>query len=310
MANDQPVSIAAAGNEWTNFTLQVTLPVPTGYWIRLHPPRGFNGAAIPVASFSAYQVLAMPVDMDRAGYVRHTGNAAAHRSLPRALLPQIMDGDGILNLGTLRNPARPTDPRSHAGGPGAEPAMIWFDVHVPKSTPAGDYAGGIDLMIANDPTSPQFNLPVNVTVYDFELPDERHLEMVGQLSWDRLVKLYPAQFETFTRSWINRRESRYQATVRTLDHLVALAQDNRANLIVPALKPIVKWPAGEGPQIDWDDFDSMVRPWFTGDAFADHIGLGYWPMPEAELLDRYQRPSQLQYWSAAALHFDASNWLG
>jgi hypothetical protein len=309
VANDQPVSIAAASNEWTNFTLQVKLPEPKGYWIRLHPPRQSSGAIIPVTSFSAFQVLAMPVDMDRAGYIRHTGKVAAHRNVPRALLPQVIDQDGVLNLGTLRNPTRPTDPRSHAGGPGAEPAMIWFDVHVPKNTLAGDYACGIDLMTANDLTSPMFTLPLKISVYDFELSDLRHLEMVGRLSWDRLVKLYPAQFETFTPSWVNRRESRYQQTVRTLDHLVALAQENRANLVVPELKPIVKWPAGQGPQIDWNDFDSMVRPWFNGDSFPDHTGLRYWPLPEAELLDRYQRPSQLQYWTAAAVHFEANDWL-
>ena len=75
------------------------------------------------------------------------------------------------------------------------------------------------------------------------------------------------------------------------------------------MKPIVKWPTGERPLIDWGDFDSMIRPWFTGDAFADHVGLGFWPLPEAELLDRYDRSSQLQYWSSAAAHFDANGWL-
>ena len=79
---------------------------------------------------------------------------------------------------------------------------------------------------------------------------------------------------------------------------------------MPDLKPVVKWPAGQGPQIDWGDFDSMIRPWFTGDAFADRVGLTFWPMPEAELLDRYDRPSRLQYWAAASTHFDANDWLG
>ena len=286
------------------------MPAPSGYWLRIHPPKA-HGGSIPMSSLSAYQVLAMPVDMDRAGYVRHTGSVAAHRKIPRALLPQIMDTDGILNLGTLRNPALPTDARSHAGGPGAEPAMLWFDVYVPRGTPPGDYAGSIDLMTENNP-KPLVTLPIKLTIYDFELPALHHLEMVGRLSWDRLKKLYPPRFETFTPSWVNRREPRrYQATIRTLDHLVSLAQANRAsNLVVPDLKPVVKWPAGQGPQIDWNDFDSMIRPWFSGDAFPDRMGLRYWPLPEAELLDRYDRPSQLQYWSQAATHFDGNGWLG
>ena len=90
---------------------------------------------------------------------------------------------------------------------------------------------------------------------------------------------------------------------------MALAQENRANLVAPDLKPIVKWPAGAGPQVDWRDFDSLVRPWFSGEAFADRVGAGFWPLPEAEMLDRYDRASQLAYWTAAADHFDANSWL-
>ena len=72
---------------------------------------------------------------------------------------------------------------------------------------------------------------------------------------------------------------------------------------------MVKWPAGEAPLIDWDGFDSLVGAWLSGDAFPDHIGLNFWPMPEAVMLDRYDPSSRLQYWSQASLHFDANGWL-
>ena len=121
-------------------------------------------------------------------------------------------------------------------------------------------------------SKPLISLPTRVSVDDFDLPDERHLQMVGNLNWDRLEKLFPAQFETFTPSWVDRRESRYQGTIRTLDHLVAIAEENRASLVIPALKPIVKWPATGGPEVDSRRLDSMVRPWFSGEAFADHVG--------------------------------------
>ena len=203
-------------------------------------------------------------------------------------------------------PSRPIRDRTPVDQ-AVDPAMLQFDLHIPKGTPAGLYTGNIDLMNA-DSHEPLASLPVAVTVYDFELPDVRHLQMVGRLGWDRLEKLYPAQFETFTPMLINRREGRYQATVRTLDHLVSLAQENRATLVVPALKPVVKWPAAGGPRIDWEDFDSMLQPWLSGSAFADHVGLHYWPLPEAELLDRWNLPARLQYWEAAATHFDEKRW--
>ena len=216
------VSLAAARNEWTSFTLQASLPRVSGYSLRLHSLMSGN-ATIPLSTFTAYQVLTMPVDMDRAGYVRHTGLPATHRSVPRALLPQSIDAKGILNLATLRNPLHAADPRSRPGGPGSEPVTLWMDLHIPKGAAAGEYTATLDLISSDNPGGIAA-LKVHVTVYDFELPDERHLQMVGRLPWDRLEKLYPAQFETFTPSWVNRREGRYQPTVRTLDHLVALAR--------------------------------------------------------------------------------------
>ena len=190
-----------------NFTVQVSLPAPQGYWLRVRPLEGSRGGSIGALSFQPYQVLPMPVDMDRAGYVRPFragGRAAKHT--PRALLQQVIDNNGTVNLSSLRNPAQPTDPRSHAGGPGADPAMLWFDLHVPNQTPAGLYTGKIDLMTAGM-QEPLVSLPIAVTVYDFELPDVRHLQMVGRLGWDRLEKLYPSQFETFTPMLINRRRA-------------------------------------------------------------------------------------------------------
>ncbi|HQK93060.1 MAG TPA: DUF4091 domain-containing protein [Armatimonadota bacterium] len=48
---------------------------------------------------------------------------------------------------------------------------IWIEVFVPKGTPAGDYAGGIVVTPAN---APGRRLPLRLTVYGFELPDQVH----------------------------------------------------------------------------------------------------------------------------------------
>ena len=53
----------------------------------------------------------------------------------------------------------------------------------------------------------------------------------------------------------------------------------------------------------------MLQPWLSGSAFADHVGLHYWPLPEAELLNRWNLPARLQYWSAAATHFEEKRWV-
>src|SRR5205085_2788032 len=97
---------------------------------------------------------------------------------------------------------------------------LWIDLHVPISALPGEYVGRIDLFeegsSRNGPRAVG-SLPLKLTVYDFVLPDERHLQMVGQLSWDRLVKLFPERFEAITARLMNRRDSRYTAAVKTLD---------------------------------------------------------------------------------------------
>ncbi len=137
----------ARRNEWTSFALKLDgLPQTEGYWVRFHEPQLESAnASIPLSALETYQVLPMPVDLDRAGFVRHTGLSTASRELPRALLPVSMDSTGALNLRGLRDPAHPTDPASHLNGPNGQ-TLLWVDLHVPTEAGPGNYGTTIDLM--------------------------------------------------------------------------------------------------------------------------------------------------------------------
>jgi hypothetical protein len=187
--------------------------------------------------------------------------------------------------------------------------LLWIDLHIPATAAAGEHAGSIDLL-RDGAARPIASLPISLLVHNFNLPNERHLQMIGRLAWDRLEKLYPDRFEAVTPDWVNRQDPKYAQTVKTLDQLMAVAEHNRLALFIPALRAITKWPAGAPPENEWRDFDSLVGPWLEGQTFADHVALRFWPLPPAEMLDRYDRPSQLQYWSQAAAHFDQKKWLG
>ncbi len=309
---DGPLPLAAAKNEWTSFTLQLA-PLPTSdgnrtFSLRLNNLTRTDGGTGELAgsNCSAYQIVSMPVDVNRAGYVRHTGLSASDRLLPRALLP-MPTSNGVVDLSTLRDPTRPTDPQSRATGSGQQ-TLLWIDLHVPPETPPGNYSGSCDILEANA-SQPVGSLKINLTVYNFVIPDERHLMMVGRLDWSDLTRLYPDRFEAVTPRLVNRSDDRYRDAVRTLDDLVTLAQSNRTQLWIPRLQPTVKWPAGQAPRIFWDDYDSLVAPWLTGDPFTDKVGYGYWPLPEEEHLQNYDPASQLAYWQAVAAHFDQHNWL-
>ncbi|HVT88630.1 MAG TPA: hypothetical protein VHD56_07255 [Tepidisphaeraceae bacterium] len=304
-----PISIAAAKNESSSFQIQVSgipqLDEKVAFTLRLQALNLQTARnVISTSNFSAYQILSMPVDLNRAGYVRQTGLSAETRLLPRALLPLPVN-DGRINLSAARDPDNPTDPKARAG---TKAVMLWIDLHIPPETPAGSYTGVCDLLATGE-KAPVASLPVQLTVYDIVMPDERHLNMVGQIDWQNLTRLYPDRFEAVTPRLVNRTDPRYAQAIRTLDELTKLAQSHRVEAVFPALEPNVKWPGGRPPLVAWEDFDSVVGPWMRGDMFSDKVPLSYWPLPACEGLYNYDPKSQHEYWAQTATHFDQNDWL-
>ena len=309
-----PVSLHGARGEWLSFAVELTdLPPGGNYTLRLRPPRLQGGDAVmPVDVFEAQQILAMPVHANRAGYVRHTGMSAAVSELPRALLP-VAHEDGVIALREIRRDTAPRPADDRPAAYAAAAPRLWLDLRIPPGAPAGDYNGSIELFEPNA-RRPLATLPLNLTVHDFALGDDRDLQIVGRLSWDALARLYPDQFENVTPRLLTRNDPTYDAPVRTLDALMALAQRHRLGLYVPRLQPTVKWPVRDSgsadPSVQWDDYDQLVAPWLGGAGFSDGVPLSFWPLPTPDYLHQFDRRSQLAWWNAAARHFDQLEWLG
>lgn len=305
-----PAIVRGARNETIHFAIQINeFPALSGRrppTVRFHPLQAAAGT-IPLSSFGFWQVLPMPIDTNRADFVRHTGASVSTRRVPRALLPLTIQNDS-LNLADLRNPDDPANPASHPEEQAANPPIIWIDIQIPPTVPAGRYDGNCELVENGKVTAMS---AIQLEVEDFVIPDERHLLMVGQLDWQSLVRLYPEQFKSIADRprLLNRREPQYAAAIRTLDEIVKQAENHRTEVIIPRLQPSVSWPSGSPPQVDWSDFDSIVSPWLKGQAFADLIPLGYWPLPVIDGLDRHDESSRLEYWQNAAGHFDGLDWL-
>lgn len=288
-----------ARNEWGSLLLSLDhLPAPAGGTAtELHLASLATADGQPVAApwtLRAYQLLAVPLDLYRAGYLRHSGNDATLPEVPRALLPLRLQ-DGVIALDQLR---RRND----------EPSLVWLDLQTPIDVPPGDYLLRIEVRrpgLADAVAT----LNLRLKVLDFVLPDERRLDIVADVSWDDLRRLFPAEFETVTPRLLRRDAPAYAAAVAVLDGLMRLAHDHRVQLFVPRLQPTVKWPAGRPPEVDWRDFDSVVKPWLNGDAFPNRVPLGIWPLPEIDYLDNYPLEARRAYWSAAAAHFDQMDWL-
>src|SRR3954471_22741483 len=117
--SDPPLPMTAARNKTASTVLQLSnLPKPkekSVLTLRVQPLQlQSENAQIEVGQIKAYQILPMPVDANRAGYVRHTGLKASSRTMPRALLPVPMEG-GKITLTGLRDPSEPLKPASRLG---------------------------------------------------------------------------------------------------------------------------------------------------------------------------------------------------
>jgi hypothetical protein len=303
--DSQPIQLCAARNEWASFTLEVKGVFSTPIiFARLSSLQSPGGSSIGIQEMDAYQILPVPVQVNP-GYVRRNGLNSANRNAPCVLLP-VPFNSGRIPLGSLRDPTQPANPATHPNG---GTVLLWVDLHVPLNTPPGDYAGTCDLA---DKGGHSVSNPVSIklSVYDFELPEDRHLQMVGTVNWERLAALYPKLFgDTLTPNLINRGDPRYRQTITLLDRLKVEAENHRAAIVVPGLRPTVKWPAGTSPQVSWDEFDSLIRPWMRGDLSGGRVPVGLWPLPSAPRLGQYDSHSRVAYWAAAATHFDQLGWL-
>jgi hypothetical protein len=263
--------------------------------LRFPPLKLDDAHVLPASAYRVYQVLPVLVDANRAGFVRHSGLPLTAERLPRALVPLPLDGNGVLSLASIRNVAQ-------------SPPLLWVDVQVPPAIDKGRYHARWELP-SGDEKIPSGWLDVVVEIDDFVLPDERHLQMIGRIDWEALRRVYPEAFQTITPELLSRDDTRQAAAIKALDELVMLTQSHRAQLVVPRLQPIVKWPAGQPVQINWEEFDAVVGPWLEAGTFPDLVPFGYWPIPPFDGIELQGRTARMEYWKAAAGHFDEMQWI-
>ena len=161
------VRVSAARNEYEPFQLAVCAPAGVDkVTVSVDQPVGPGGAMLdPV---EVHRVGSVPVDYPTS-YYRSTAPAYA-RKLPA--------GGGASDgwAGWWPDPMIPVSGGSTDVLPG-ETTPLWFTVHVPKGVAAGDYAGRVRIALGTQ----TFDLPLTVTVWDFELPDDTHFRGIYSL---------------------------------------------------------------------------------------------------------------------------------
>jgi hypothetical protein len=292
------VTLSVAKNAWTAMVFRVDCSqLPARPVLRLASLNASISAA-------AFQVLPVPVDQNDAEYIRQTGDRGDAGSVPRVLLP-ITIKDGAVDLSTLREPIAPA---SAGHRPTHGPVLLWIDLHTTAQTPAGNYAGMCQLIDARGGESAGA-VPVRLAVENITLPAEPNLHFAAPLDWDTLAAASPDLFASVTPRLLHRGDPRSAPAIGLLDDCIQLAHENKTDVYVPRLAPIVKWPLARMPEVDWSSFDSVVGPWFNATAFTDHVPMGFWPLPAQQAFDGFDLASRCEYWQLAAGHFDRRSWL-
>ncbi len=229
------VTLRAARNEFVAFQVIVESHKPvSGVKVRLDKLIGPRGAAIGgrnVALFKAWYVEVK----QRSSVFDKLGLGLGW--YPDALIPIKIGAPAAFDIPDARNKI----------GPKQKNQTIWVDVYVPRdraAAPPGTYRG--EVHVTGGVTS---TLIVSLDVWDFALPDERHLR--GDI-WNSSLARMPPDLELAYYQMFHRH--RFQPGV--CYH-----------------RPKLKL-AGAKVTIDWTDYDARLTKYVDGSAFTKTHG--YW----------------------------------
>ncbi|MDZ7371757.1 MAG: hypothetical protein ONB12_11360, partial [candidate division KSB1 bacterium] len=218
------VAFAAARNEYEAAQIVVFAKRPIRrLWAYVEPFRHPSGAVLPADSATVYRV----------GYVQ-------------VRVPTDERGATGLWPDPLLSFDRPAAVRAGGNQP------LWLSIHLPSECPAGDYSGRLVLKIDAETV----HVPLRLTVWDFTLPRETHLQSA--------VGLYLSALQRYHRLTDNKSLQRvFELYLRNL------AQHRLSPIDPFALSPIrVNVDEGTlGVRLDFTQFDQAYRRWVQGLGF-------------------------------------------
>ncbi|HIE50767.1 MAG TPA: DUF4091 domain-containing protein [Armatimonadetes bacterium] len=157
--------------------------------------------------------------------------------------------------------------------PAGRTQPVWLTVTVPADAPPGEYRGEVTVRVGNAAQS----LPLQLTVYDFTLPAERHLWVTNWFSANRLAFTQPAE----------------RGSVAYWQQLALFARNlaaHRQNVFLTPWTLIKVWREADGKlTFDYTDFDRYVQTFLEAGlerieiSHLAHHGPGGWGSREVIL---------------------------
>jgi hypothetical protein len=154
---------------------------------------------------------------------------------------------------------------------------FWVDVTAGRGVPGGLYSGTVKITSSTHAT---WQTPLHLNVYDFVLPDARTVTAVGGFDAQTLVgTLVRRDGKPFIPTSWDRTSPQCKEGLVAIRQLMLLSHEHRLDLFERRIRPMIKRDTFGKVQLDWEDYDAIVGPYLSGNAFEDRIGCPAWPMP-------------------------------
>ena len=157
---------------------------------------------------------------------------------------------------------------------------VWFDIYVPRGTSPGLYKGTISVQADRRQTT---EIPVELKVYGFVLPDQRPIPALGGTDFTKLCETFVRRDgKPFVPANLDRNNPSVMQGLVVLRQLMTLAHEHRLDLFDRTLHPPIGRDMAGEVRLDWEDYVAIVKPYIDGTAFTDRIGVAAWPMPSSD----------------------------
>ncbi|MFW6133727.1 MAG: hypothetical protein ACOC8F_07500, partial [Planctomycetota bacterium] len=257
--DDGAVALRSAGNETVSFQVVVDAGerAVEGLRVGVQDLIGPGGARIDAERVSVFRALPLHVERYPPWFLRLVDRVPAPTDYYDALVP--LGADEPLDVATQKR------------------LVLWVDVAVPRDARGGDYAGA--LMLRSDSHAP-WPLRIELSVWDFVLPDARPLPAVGGFAYaDLFAPLLRRDGEPFEPPRLDRDKPLVRRGLVLIRELMTLAHRHRVDLFDRRIRPTLRRDAFGDVHLGWEDYDAIVGPYLDGTAFEDRIGVAAWPMP-------------------------------
>jgi len=234
-------------------------------------------------------------------YLRLTPNLRRARSYPDVLVPLSAPRGGL--------PIR------------IEPSAcesLWVDITIPPGARPGRYRSVIRL--SGGLFSRDRELPIEVEVWPFALPNTRHLAVLAGLDTNRLISHHlRIGGRPYRPGRLSFEDPHYEQAREVLDRAVHLLHAHRCHAMLRDVQPLRKVDSDGKLALDWLDYDRLAGPILDGSAFEDRAAAAAWPMPvdehrpDPDLYGGWDSPDYRailgRYLHLCAEHFARQGWL-